>query len=99
MSSCPAANGIRCVKPSRATVSPSCTSPAIASERGTISATSARTLGVAARRRRRPGPLLEAPQVRLQLLHPRIERVLAPGDPRPGVLDLPLGLLELALGF
>src|SRR3954452_7459065 len=39
MTSWPAANGMRCVKPSRATASPSWTSSAMASRRSTISAT------------------------------------------------------------
>src|SRR5215210_8309559 len=39
MISWPAANGIRCVKPSRATLSPSCTSSATASSRRRRSAT------------------------------------------------------------
>src|SRR6266487_1732124 len=39
ITSCPAACGIRCVKPSMATVSPSCTVAAIASASDTISAT------------------------------------------------------------
>src|SRR5690242_15487712 len=48
MSSCPAAWGIRCVKPSSATVSPSWTSPATASASVVISATGSLGYGAAA---------------------------------------------------
>src|SRR5579862_2911899 len=76
MISCPAPNGIRCVKPSSATLSPSWTSSATASPSGTISAIHPASCPCSCPTRRLPAEMHEDPaEVLGVLLYPVVERL------------------------